>query len=124
MIRLLLITGFFLAACCEMAQAEPSFLESGPGAQVSPLCDCCPLECCDCSAGDRVLGFLPSDHCFDSFISPLSNPFFFEDPRSLTEARAIFLDNKLPSRIDDSNLQVWSGQVRGRISDRLSVIAP
>src|SRR5579859_8240080 len=26
-----------------------------------------------------------SDHKFDSFTSPLTNPFFFEDPRALTE---------------------------------------
>jgi len=32
-----------------------------------------------------------SDHEFDGFISPVSNPFFFEDPRSLTELRPIFL---------------------------------
>ncbi|HEY3788938.1 MAG TPA: hypothetical protein VGL71_08790, partial [Urbifossiella sp.] len=28
---------------------------------------------------------LESDHCFDNFASPVSNPFYFEDPRSLTE---------------------------------------
>ena len=32
-----------------------------------------------------------SDHCFDSFISPVTNPFLFEDPRSLTEVRPIFM---------------------------------
>ena len=61
--------------------------------------------------GAALLGFLPSDHCFDRFISPLSNPFFFEDPRSLTEARAIFIDNKLPATLGGSDLDVWSGQL-------------
>lgn len=32
-----------------------------------------------------------SDHEFDNFISPVSNPVFFEDPRSLTELRPIFI---------------------------------
>jgi len=82
-------------------------------------------ECCDCFNGRRrILGMLPSDHCFDRFISPISNPFFFEDPRSLTEARGIFIENSLPSGISTGDVQVWAGQLRGRVSDRLSVIAP
>jgi hypothetical protein len=100
------------AACCDEASA----------------CDSCgdSRECCDCfSDCDRILGILlPSDHCFDSFISPLSNPFFFEDPRSLTEVRGIFIDNNLPTTIGAGDAQVWAMQFRGRISDRLSIIAP
>ena len=65
-----------------------------------------------------------SDHCFDRFISPISNPFFFEDPRSLTEARGIFIDNSLPSFIGSGDAQVWAGQLRGRVTDRVSIIAP
>lgn len=33
---------------------------------------------------------------FDDFISPVSNPFFFEDPRNLSEVRAMFLQHKVP----------------------------
>lgn len=40
---------------------------------------------------------LQSDHCFDYFISPVSNPFFFEDPRALTEVRPIFIWQHTPS---------------------------
>ena len=40
-----------------------------------------------------------SDHCFDNFISPVTNPFYFEDPRSLTEIRPIFIWQRTP----DSN---------------------
>jgi hypothetical protein len=90
-------------------------------------CDCLaePYECCDCfNDRRRVLGMLPSDHCFDRFISPISNPFFFEDPRSLTEARGIFLDNSLPNTVGSGDAQVWAGQLRGRVTDRLSLIAP
>jgi hypothetical protein len=67
---------------------------------------------------------LPSDHCFDSFVSPLSNPFFFEDPRSLTEVRGIFINNVLPNTLGNNELQVWAAQARGRISERVSLIAP
>jgi hypothetical protein len=90
-------------------------------------CDCTPgcFDCCDMfNNRARILGMLPSDHCFDSFISPISNPFFFEDPRSLTEVRGIFIDNSLPGSVGGSDAQVWAGQLRGRISDRWSVIAP
>ena len=40
---------------------------------------------------------LESDHLFDDFISPVSNPLYFEDPRSLTEVRPIFIYQKTPS---------------------------
>jgi hypothetical protein len=106
------------AACCDEASACDS---SGCSA-----CQGDSRECCDCfSDCDRILGILlPSDHCFDSFISPLSNPFFFEDPRSLTEVRGIFIENSVPASRGASDAQVWAGQVRGRVSDRLSIIAP
>jgi hypothetical protein len=32
-----------------------------------------------------------SDHEFDCFISPVSNPIYFEDPRALTEFRPVFM---------------------------------
>ncbi|REK09447.1 MAG: hypothetical protein DWQ37_18595 [Planctomycetota bacterium] len=85
--------------------------------------DC--YDCCDCFNGrQRFLGLLPSDHCFDSFVSPLSNPFYFEDPRSLTEVRGIFIENALPSVIDGGDLQIYAAQLRGRVTDRVSIIAP
>jgi hypothetical protein len=37
-----------------------------------------------------------SDHAFDGFISPISNPFYFEDPRSLTEIRPLFFYQGAP----------------------------
>jgi hypothetical protein len=93
------------------------------------MCDCVCDDsdcCCDCFNGRRrILGFLPSDHCFDRFISPISNPFYFEDARSLTEVRGIFIDNTLPRpQTQGGDVQVWAGQVRGRITNRFSLIAP
>ena len=82
-------------------------------------------ECCDCICDcQRFLGMLPSDHCFDDFISPISNPFFFEDPRALTEVRGIFLNNNLPGDIGGANGQLWAVQLRGRLTEQVSVIAP
>ncbi len=46
------------------------------------------------SGADR--GILQSDHKFDFFSSPVSNPFYFEDPRALTEARPIFIWQQTP----------------------------
>ncbi|REK09448.1 MAG: hypothetical protein DWQ37_18600 [Planctomycetota bacterium] len=89
---------------------------------------CCNCDCydgCDCFNGRRrALGlFLPSDHCFDRFISPLSNPFYFEDPRSLTEVRGLFFDNALSSVAGGGDAQVFAGQIRGRVTDRASIVA-
>jgi hypothetical protein len=47
-------------------------------------------------SGSHFQGTFQSDHCFDRFISPVSNPFFFEDPRSLTELRPVFIYQHIP----------------------------
>jgi hypothetical protein len=39
-----------------------------------------------------------SDHCFDNFISPVTNPFLFEDPRALTEVRPIIIYQSIPDK--------------------------
>lgn len=106
-----------------------------PSALSSCCSDVCVTDCCggsDC-AGGSCLGCLeglikPSDHCFDDFISPMSNFVFFEDPRTLTEARAIFVQHKLPDRVGSLNLpggdvQLYALQLRFALSERLSVIA-
>jgi hypothetical protein len=67
--------------------------------------------------------FRESDHEFSRFISPMSNPVFFEDPRTLTEARAIFLNHQIPGELGGNNVQVVAMQLRGAITERLSIIA-
>jgi hypothetical protein len=47
------------------------------------------------TVGSRTL--FESDHKFDVFASPVSNPFYFEDPRALTEIRPIFIWQRTPS---------------------------
>ncbi len=65
-----------------------------------------------------------SDHSFDSFTSPVTNPFLFEDPRTLTELRPIFTWQTIP----DSNLLYAGGNIytftlQGRVAltERLSL---
>jgi hypothetical protein len=110
------------------ASASEASLLVDPACLDASCCDCCDCDCydcCDCfNDRQRLLGLLPSDHCFDDFISPLSNPFYFEDPRSLTEVRGIFLDNSLPNAITGGDAQVYAAQLRGRVTDRVSVIVP
>ena len=102
---------------------------------------CCEGEFCGCSeacgCGDGVscgpegcalprlmLGcFNPSERCFDDWISPVTNPVFFEDPRTLTELRTIFLQHKVPQAAGDGDIQLYALQIRAALTDRLSLIA-
>jgi hypothetical protein len=82
---------------------------------------------CDSACGKKSLCGLgiikPSDTCFDDFISPMSNPVFFEDPRNLTEVRFIFLNHNLPSALGGNSIQVYAAQIRVALTERLSLIA-
>jgi hypothetical protein len=75
------------------------------------------------TAGNRAL--FRSDHCFDGFISPVSNPFFFEDPRSLTEIRPIFMYQAAPSKnyiFRGGDIEWFGTQARLALTDRLSLV--
>jgi hypothetical protein len=75
------------------------------------------------TAGNRTL--FRSDHCFDAFISPVSNPFFFEDPRSLTEVRPIFMYQSTPSKnsiFRGGDVEFFGTQARLALTDRLSFV--
>ena len=45
-------------------------------------------------SGNRQM--FQSDHCFDGLISPISNPFFFEDPRDITEIKPLLIYQTSP----------------------------
>jgi hypothetical protein len=64
-----------------------------------------------------------SDHCFDDFISPMTNPVFFEDPRTLTEARIIFVNQNIPGALGGSSAQLYATQLRFAINEDVSLIA-
>src|SRR5262249_773786 len=65
-----------------------------------------------------------SDHCFDCFISPVTNPFLFEDPRSLTEVRPIFLIQAIPNSnpaFRGGNAEFFGIQAPVAFTERLSL---
>jgi hypothetical protein len=66
-----------------------------------------------------------SDQCFKDFISPVSNPAYFEDPRSLTEIRPIFMFQKAPGDnplMEGGKIFVLNLQGRVSINDRWSLV--
>lgn len=67
---------------------------------------------------------LQSDHCFDGFISPVSSPFLFEDPRALTELRPIFMLQTMPSgSIGSGGTMEWTGlQARVALTENISFV--
>ena len=50
---------------------------------------------------DDHRGWFCSDHGFDQFASPVTNPFLFEDPRATTELRPVFIYQKVPGAQPD-----------------------
>jgi hypothetical protein len=81
-------------------------------------------------ASKLTLGGLikPSDHCFDDFISPMINFVYFEDPRTLTELRPIFVTHSVPDVIGGGvpaggSIQLYAMQFRVALTERLSLIA-
>ncbi len=106
---------------------------------VCPEDPCCGLdECCDLdsctglgcapssclstlfTAGGLFQGTTP---CFDGFISPISNPVFFEDPRTVSELRPIFIHHEVPKAAGGGHVNLIAVQIRAAITDRLSLIA-
>jgi hypothetical protein len=88
--------------------AAPSILSDAP-------------VCCDSPAR----GFLESDHAFPNFIGPMTNPILSKDPRSMTEARFLFINNNLPPdhALGGGDFQVYALQLRAALTDRLTLIA-
>ncbi|MAT16563.1 MAG: hypothetical protein CMJ46_14985 [Planctomyces sp.] len=81
-------------------------------------------EGCGCGCGQTYLGCLKSTPCgWSDFISPMTNPVFFEDPRTLTEARFIFLDHRTPRSLGADSIRLLAVQLRAALTDRLSIIA-
>lgn len=73
---------------------------------------------------DKPRSWLTSDHAFDCFVSPVTNPFLFEDPRSVTELRPIFIYQKVPSaqpNFQGGNIWFLGTQARVAFTDRFSL---
>ena len=111
-------------------ETEPQTQSDGVSVVLSDMDDsyfsASDASCCD--TGCRRGGFLRSllkrsDHCLDDFISPITNPVFFEDPRNLTEARFIFLNHRAPIAVGGGDVQLYALQLRAKLSDNVSLIA-
>ncbi len=66
-----------------------------------------------------------SDAAFCDWVSPLSNPFYAEDPRSLTELRGVALYQRLPSSdpfFRGGNGLFFGGQGRLAFTERISLV--
>ena len=86
----------------------------------------CDDSCCDDCCETKLLGFIkPSDQCFVDFISPITNQYYFEDPRNLSELRFIFAHHVLPNRapLVGGDAQLFVVHARAALTDRLSLIA-
>jgi hypothetical protein len=74
---------------------------------------------------DDGRGWFSSDYSFPTYISPITNPFYFEDPRSLTELRPIFIYQKVPGGepVFKGGDLYWIGtQARVAFTNRLSLV--
>lgn len=123
-------------ACCEAPSCDSGCCDTSLFASES-CCDsgCCDFGCWDSGCLDKLSCGLdcsglikPSERCFDDFISPMINFVYFEDPRTLTELRPIFLSHQVPNTIGagvsaGGSIQLFALQFRLALSDRLSLIA-
>lgn len=75
-------------------------------------------------ASAKLFGLIgQSDHGFSNFISPMTNPIYFEDPRTLTEIRTIFVNHTIPNALGGGSTQLIAAQARAALTENLSIIA-
>lgn len=70
-------------------------------------------------------GMFRSDDKFNGFISPVSNPFYFEDPRALTEVRPLIIWQNTPSSnpiFSSSNNFFVGAQGRVAFTEHISLV--
>ena len=110
--------------CGVVTQENPGFWQSiweGP----RRLINCIPGIGRNDFEAPGTRAWFQSDHCFDNFISPVTNPFLFEDPRSLTEIRPIFIYNATPTKnpvFRGGDIEFFGTQARVAFTDRLSLV--
>jgi hypothetical protein len=109
------------ADCVASANCNPCNGCNSCQSRCQSRCGCC--SCC-CKK-PRLFGVIaPTDRAFSNFISPMTNPVYFEDPRTLTEARVIFLNHQLPNAVaGGGDVQLLATQIRAALTERLSIIA-
>jgi hypothetical protein len=122
------VVGSGFTASADMLAMEDAAAAPAAGCENCSSCVSCPCDggCYSCGGGTGCLlcdMIQPTNNCFDSFISPMTNPVYFEDPRTLTEARFIFLNHKVPNPAGGGDVQLYALQIRAALTDRLSLIA-
>ncbi len=119
--------GCFVISCVMFGVDVSGQDWSGPDSSASrmlaePAAD--PNLCvCDPCAG---LERFRSDHAFDDFISPVTNPVWFEDPRALTQVRGVFISQQIPERtpvLAGGDFQVYALQAWLALSERFALVA-
>lgn len=86
----------------------------------------CDLDQAACEESCGLGLIAKSDAQFCRFVSPVTNPLFFEDPRTLTEIRPIFASHFIPSNnpvFQGGNVQYFATQARIALTENLSIIA-
>jgi hypothetical protein len=74
---------------------------------------------------DRDRLAFQGDTAFDNFVSPITNPFLAEDPRSVTELRPIFIYQSIPANqpyLQGGSALFLGTQARVAFTDRFSVV--
>jgi len=82
----------------------------------------CPWLGCTTGTGRELF---QSDHCFPGFVSPVTNPFLFEDPRALTEVRPIYIYQHTPNSnyiFQGGSINFFGTQLRLAATERLSFV--
>ncbi len=111
------------SACCDTNCGESGCCDAMSGCDQCGVCGQSGLGC-DCLGRMKLLGCIkPSDRCFDDFISPMINFVFFEDPRTVSELRPIFVTHNVPDSLGGGSIQLYAMQFRIALTDRLSLIA-
>jgi hypothetical protein len=111
----------YWAGACDSCDQGYSGYTNGSG--------CSGGACNGCDRSGRLFGgqlgsrILPTESCFDCFISPITNPFYFEDPRALTEIRPVFVNHSMPAALGGGTVNVYAIQLRARLSENVSFIA-
>jgi hypothetical protein len=121
----LLLAGAALGAEPYSALAPSPDLGAPPVvAEPAPEWDSHLAEGCP-AASDRPRGLFESDHAFPRFVGPISNPVLTKDPRSLTEARLLFVSDYIPSDhpFGGGDFQVYGLEARVALTERLTFIA-
>lgn len=69
-------------------------------------------------------GRFESDHGFDGFIAPVSNPYLAKDPRATTAVRGMFVSNWIPGRapvLGGGDFQTYTARLSLALTERLQV---